>query len=281
MKMKRYPSFMVPYFGLIKRVDVDSLLQYGDFPVARRIDRPFNSDDIKILSDGTGIVKQDSSLFSDFFERIPNMSMTMLRREFPLSSAKYDLRMRPTDDDWNGRLVRPCPYRKKAIKVKDCYLMVYMAKGLHGKPSKHQARFENIKEAQDKQDYYEGLKDDIVTNNFERKKYYKGTGRIFLRHSPTALNYWHYELELDKSEGGTVKGVKYNPNEKPEQMNLKPSFVTFVWETYLCKHFWVDENPCANDIPMTCFINNGVSNFRRQMAARLNKCLFSVMPIAI
>lgn len=281
MKMKRYPSFMVPYVGLIKRVEVDSLLQYGDFSVARRVDRPFSSDDIKILSDGTGIVKQDSSLLSDFFERIPNMSMTMLRQEFPISSAKYDLKMRSADDDWNGRVVRPWSYRKKAIRVRNCYLMVYMAKGLHGKPSKHQARFENIKDAQDKQDYYEGLKDAIVTNNFGRKKYYKGTGRIFLKHSPTALNYWHYELELDKSEGGTVTGVKYNPEEKPEQMNLKQSFVNFVWETYICKHFWVDKNPCKNDIPMACFLDSGVSDYRRQMYERLNKCLFSLVPIAI
>lgn len=270
---------MVPYVGLIRKVDVGSLLTHGDFAVARRVDRPFCSKDIKILSDGTGIVKQDSSLLSDFFERIPYMSMTMLRQEFPITSAKYDLKMKPTDDDWNGGVVFPCRYWRKAIKKSDCFLMVYNAKALHGKPSKHQARFENIKEAQVNQDYYEGLKDDIVANNFGRKKYYKGTGRIFLRHSPTALNYWHYELELDKSEGGTVKGVKYNPNEKPEQMNLKPSFVTFVWETYLCKHFWVDKNPCENDIPMSCFINNGVSNFRRQIAVRLNRCLFSAVPI--
>lgn len=159
--------------------------------------------------------------------------------------------------------------------------MVYKASSLHGKPTKHQARFDNIKEAQNKQDYYEGLKDDIVTNNFERKKYYQGTGCIFLRHSPTALNYWHYELELEKSEGGTVKSVNYNPNEKPEQMNWKPSFVTFVWETYLCKHFWVDRNPCENDIPMAFFLDSGVSNYRRQMNDRFNKCLFSIVPIAI
>lgn len=102
MKLKRYPSFMVPYVGLIKRVEVDSLLQYGDFSVARRIDKSFSTEDIKILSDGSGIVKQDSSLLSDFFKRIPNMSLTMLRLEFPISSAKYDLKMRTTDDDWNG-----------------------------------------------------------------------------------------------------------------------------------------------------------------------------------
>lgn len=281
MKMKRYPSFMVPYVGLIKRVEVDSLLQHGDFSVARRVDRSFSTEDIKILSDGSGIVKQDSSLLSDFFESIPNMSLTMLRQEFPISSAKYNLKMKPRDDDWNGRIVRPWSYRKKAIKVRDCFLMIYKANSLHGKPSKHQARFENIKDAQNKQDYYEGLKDAIVTNNFGKKKFYKGTGRIFLKHSPTVLNYWHYELELDKSEGGTIKGVKYNPKENPEQMNLKQSFVNFVWETYFCKHFWVDMNPCESDIPMACFLDSRVPDYRRRMNDRFNKCLFSIVPIAV
>ncbi len=281
MKMKRYPSFMVPHIGLNKMVEVDSLLKYGDFAVARRVDRHFCPKDIKILSDGSGIVKQDSSLLSDFFERIPYMSMTMLRQEFPISSAKFDLKMRKYIDDWNGKLVKPWTYRKKAIIVEDCFLMVYKAKSLHGKPSKHQARFDNKIEAQNLQDYYEGLKDDIVTNNFERKKIYKGSGRIFLRHSPTALNYWHYELELEKSEGGAVKSVKYKPKEDAAQMNLKPSFVNYVWETYLCKHFWVDLNPCEKDIPMTCFIDKGVSHFNKRMAVRLNKCLFSAVPIAI
>lgn len=281
MKMKCYPSFMVPYVGLIRKVEVGSLLKHGDFAVARRVDRPLSSKDIKTFSDGSGIVRQDSLLLSDFFERIPYMSMTMLRQEFPITSAKYDLKMRPTDDDWNGGVVFPCQYWHKAIKKSDCFLMVYKAKNLHGMPSQHQARFDNIIDAQNQQDYYEGLKDDIVTNNFRSKKYYKGTGRIFLRHSPTALNYWHYELELTKSEGGAVKGVKYKANEKPEQMNLKQSFVNFVWETYLCKHFWVDKNPCENDIPMTCFIDKKVSCFKRQMSERLNKCLFATMPISI
>ena len=135
MKMKRYPSFMVPYVGLIRKVEVENLLKHGDFAVARRVDRPFSSKDIKILSDGSGIVKQDSPLLSDIFERIPDMSMTMLRQEFPISSSKYDLRMRPTADDWNGGVIIPCLYYRKAIKKSDCFLMVYKAKGLHGRPS--------------------------------------------------------------------------------------------------------------------------------------------------
>lgn len=279
MKRHCYPSFMVPYTGLIREVNVDNLLECGDFALARRIDKPFSSKDIKIFSDGSGIVTHDASLISDLFEHTPNMSMTMLRKEYPIYTAMYDLHMKSSDDDWNGGGVKPWKYRNKARKVRDCFLMVYKATCLHGMPSKYQTRFENLKEAQDKQEYYEMLKDDIVTSNFKKSNFYKGTGHISLRHSPTALNYWHYELVLVKTDGDTVRNVKYEKDKKPEQMNLKQSFVNYVWNAYLCKNFWVNNNPCKDDIPMSCFFDKRVCNFKRQIAEGMNKCMFSIVPI--
>lgn len=280
MKMKRYPSYMVPYVGLNKRVEVDILLKYGDFSVARRVDKDFDETDIKMLGD-TGIVRKDSSLQEEIFSRIPKLSMTMLRRDFPISLAKYDLKMRPRDDDWNGRVVCPLRYWRKAIIKKNSFLMVYRAKSIHGQPAKYQTKFASRQDAEKVQDTYEELKDDIITNSFKKSNYYKATGIIKLKHSPTALNYWHYELILEKGEGGIVNSVEFKPKTEPPKMNLKQSFVNYVWETYLCKHFWVDVNPCQNDIPITCFLDSGVSDHRRQMAERLNKYLFFVVPIAI
>lgn len=280
MKIKPYPSFMVPYVGLVKRVEVDRLLQHGDFSVARRVDKSFNETDIKMLGD-TGFVRKDSSLHEEIFNRIPKLSMTMLRQEFPISSAKYDLKIRPSDDDWSGGVVCPLRYWHKAIKKSNCFLMVYRAMCIHGRPARYQTKFASRQDAEKVQDNYEGLKDDIVTNNFKKSNYYQATGIIELKHSPTALNYWHYELILEKSEGGTVNSVEYNSKTEPAKMNLRQSFVNYVWETYLCKHFWVDKNPCENDIPMACFLDSGVSDYRRQMNERLNKCLFSLVPIAI
>lgn len=189
--MKRYPSCMVPTLALL-------------ISVAQRVDKSVDKRDIVMLGD-TGIVKKDSPLHEEIFKRTPKLSMTMLRQEFPISSAKYDLKTRPTNDDWNGGVVSPLQYWRKAIKKRNCFLMVYWAISVHGQPAKYQSKFATRHEAEKVQDTYEGLKDDIVTNKFKKSNYYKAIGTIVLKHSPTALNYWHYELILEKGEGGYSK----------------------------------------------------------------------------
>lgn len=279
MKMHRYPSYMVPYVGLNPDVDVDALLQYGDFAVARRIDQPFSEEDIAIFPDKSAVVKADSSLREDVFNRIPRLSMTMLRLEFPLTCVKYDIDMKGEVDDWKGRMVRPWKYRGKATSASDGYLLVYNAENLHNKPADYQRKFESLEEAENVQENYEGLKDGIVAKTFSRKKYYKAIGCISLRHAPTMLNYWHFELRLRNGEGEEIKSVKYKPNEAPSQMNIRSSFVNYVLDNYLFKMLWIDKNPCEKDIPISCFYSSSTSSFNRRIANRINKCVFALIPI--
>lgn len=277
--MNRYPSYMVPFVGLNPEIKVDDLLEHYDFAIARRVDRSLNNRDIIIKPDGTGIVRTDSSLRADYFERVPNLSLTMLRLNHSLSSAQYSLLMKPTIDDWKGGIVVPWRLRGKASMNKESFLMVYCASNIHNQPTKYKKKFQSLSEAQVAQDKYEGLKNDIIAKAFSKDQFYKAYGQIFLRHSPTLLNYWHYELKLVDSEGNTINSVKYKKDETYDMMNMRPSFVSYVLDNYLFKFFWVNKNPCSEDIPYTKFFNKTTSPLIRWLADILNRCFFSLFPI--
>lgn len=279
MNMKCYPSDMVPFEGLKRDVKVDDLMEIGDFAVARRVDRQLSSKDIKRMADGTCIVPADSSLREETFERIPFLSMTMLRLSYPMEFAKFDLEMKPITDDWKGGMVWPWKQKEKAKQCEESFLMVYKASLLHNQPANYQRRFESREIAEEKQDDYEGLKDALIHNEFTRNSFYQSVGTILLKHSPTMLNYWHYELILENKEGKAIKNVKYKEGEKVEKMNMNASFVNYVWAHFLCKMFWVDENPCYSGIPMSCFYDSQVCCVKRYFASLVNRCLYKVIPI--
>lgn len=265
---------MVPHVGLRKDVQVDDLRQKGDMAVARRVDRAFDAKEFRKMADGTYVVRMDSTLHDETFERIPNMSMTMLRQSFPVESAKYDLKMKPKIDDWTGRMVNPWPNRGKAIKSKDAFLMVFKASSLHNMPAEYQRKFDSKKLAEQVQDNYRGLKDDISRGGYQNSNYYGGTGHIYLKHSPTKLNFWHYELILENAEGEVINSVKRTGDQK----NMRPTFVEYVWNHFLNKQFWIDENPCE-DIPEKCFHDQEVCGIERWAAEIMKKMVFASVPI--
>lgn len=281
MKMYCYPSCMVPYIGLKSDVKVDNLINVGDFAIARRSDRPYSDNDIKQMADGCCIVRSDSDLREDpvLFKRVPSLSMTMLRQDYPICYAKYNLNMKPQEDEWIDSIVKPWKLKGCANMVEDCYLMVYLATNLHNQPIPYQRKFEKREDAKNVEDYYEDLKDALVHNRFTKKSFYKAIGQILLKHSPTLLNYWHYELKLKTSEGGFVNTVKYKSDTAPDQLNYRESFVTYVQDNYLFKHFWVDKNPCQTDLPLSCFYDDRVNIVERWIANILNNILFASIPI--
>lgn len=270
---------MVPYTGLNPEVNVDELLMNGDFAIARRVDKAFCEDDIKHLSDDSCIVRADSTLREETMNRIPNLSTTMLRRSFPLHAAMLDVRMKSPDDDWKGGMINVWSFRGRAIRPKASFLMIYRAKGIHRHPVEYQRKFESKDAAASVQGYYEGLENDIVTNKFTKSKSYTGIGQLWLKHSPTMLNYWHYELKLQNSEGKIIKDAKFKPVTDKEQMNMKQSFIEYVWDNFLYKHFWVDKNPCEKDIALSYFLDGHTRFAKRWAASYLTKCLFSIVPI--
>lgn len=282
MKMYCYPSCMVPYTGLKTNVKVDNLIHIGDFAIARRSDRPYSDKDIKQIGDDY-IVRADSDLREDpnLFKRVPDFSMTMLRHDYPICYAKYDLKMKSPEDDWTGGRVKPCKLKGRAKMIGDCYLMVYLATNLHNQPVQYQRKFEKKEDAKTVEDFYEDLKDALVHNRFTKKTFYMATGQILLKHSPTLLNYWHYELKLKTSEGEFVNTAKYKSDTAPGQLNYRESFVTYVLDNYLFKHFWVDKNPCKTDIPLSCFYDDRVNIVERWAANIMNNILFASIPIAI
>lgn len=279
MKKACYPSCMVPYTGLNPDVNVDELLTHGDFSVARRVDREFSADDIRRMSDNTCIVRADSTLRDETISRIPNLSTTMLRLSFPLQAVMLDVKMKSPDDNWKGGMINARRFCGRAIKPKASYLMVYKAKLIHRKPVDYQRKFERREEAIPVQNCYDGLEEDIVKSKFTKSKFYHGFGLMWLKHSPTKLNYWHYELKLENSEGKLIKDAKYKPVDDAEKRNMKQSFIEYVWDNYLYKHFWVDMNPCKADIAMSHFYDGRVCFARRLAASYLTKCLFGIVPI--
>ena len=274
MTEQYYPSYMVPHVGLSTEVNIDNILMEGDLAVARRVDKPFDSKDFRRMSDGTWIVRLDSSLHDETFDRIPNLSMTMLRQAFPLKSAKYNLEMKPKVDDWKGGGINPWRYRGKAVRMEGPFLMVYKASSLHNKPARYQRRFEGKKLAELVKEHYLGLREDLKNGIYTNNQYYPGIGRVFLKHAPTKLNFWHYELKLVNAEGESINNVK----QTGDQQNMKPTFVEFVWNHFLNKMFWIDENPCE-DVPESCFYDPNVCGIERWVAEIMTKILFSSVPI--
>lgn len=279
--MRCYPSCMVPYTGLNPGVKVDELLEYGDFAVARRVDKEFSSEDIKRMSDNTCIVRGDSTLRGEILGRIPNLSTTMVRNAYPIQVAQFDVKMNPQDDHWEGGLVNVCSFRGRVFKPKVSYLMVYRVKQIHRQPVNYQRKFESKKEAELIQKGYKDLENDIITNKFTRSKFYKGIGHIWLAHSPTKLNYWHFELKLETSEGEFIENAKYKPVEDKTQRNMKQSFIEYVWDNFLYKHFWINTNPCEKDLALSCFFDDNICCTRRWIAAKMTNCLFELVPIVI
>ena len=141
--------------------------------------------------------------------------------------------------------------------------------------------FERKDEAIQVQNCYDGLEEDIVKNKFTKSKFYHGLGQIWLKHSPTKLNYWHYELKLENSESQLIKDAKYKSVDDAEKKNMKQSFIEYVWDNYLYKHFWVDMNPCKADLEMSNFHDGRVCFARRWAASYLTKCLFGMVPIVV
>lgn len=270
MGLSCYPSAMIPFAGLSTSIDVDDIIVNNDFALARRIDRAFSTADIKEFPDGSCIVKEDSTLLDDFFERIPFLSMTMLRSSFPIEFARFI----GCRDSWNGGIVFPWKYRGLKGINPNSYLMVYKARNLHNQPVQYKRRFVNQTEAKKNQDYYEQLKDDIVMNAFTNMTLYSGIGGISLRHSPTPMNYWHFELVLKNREGEIIKNAK-----QESKVNMKTTFVNYVWDQYLKKHFWVNNNPINEEIPLSFFFDKHTCAPIRRIAKTITRALFTLCPI--
>lgn len=279
MKVTCYPSCMIPFPGLILEVEVDRLLEHGGFSIARRVDKKFSSDDIIQMSDGSCSVRLDSTLREETLLRIPNLSTTMLRNAYSLQPAMYVVKMKSPEDDWKGGIVHACKFMGKAFKPNVSYLMVYLANNIQRQPVNYQRKFENRMEAESNQEYYEDLKNDIVANKFTKGTFYKGNGLIRIKHSPTMLNYWHFEIKLVNSKGEIIENAYYKPAKVPSQRNMKQSFVEYVWDNYLCKHFWVNKNPCETDLAMSLFEDNSICSLKRWVASHWTKCIFNVIPI--
>lgn len=270
--MCQYPSYMIPFLGLNPKVKIDDLMKYGDFSVARRVDASLSEAGVIIKPDGSGIVKADSPLReqTSFLERIPNLSMTMMRQDHSISSAKFHVEMEAGVDDWKGGIVKLSKFKGKAKLIDNCFLMVYKASLIHEKPAHYQRKFTSFEEADSVKEFYDDLKDQIVANKFTKSTFYKAVGQILLQHSPTMLNYWHYELKLKNSEGEYIERVKFKNNDATAQMNMRPSFVIYVLEHFLFKFFWVDLNPCGVDIPYSCFFDKKMPSIIRWLADKYN-----------
>ena len=205
----------------------------------------------------------------------------MLRLSFPLQASMLDVKMKSPDDDLKCGLINAPSFCGRVIQPKASCLMVYKAKLIHRKPVDYQRKFERKDEAIQVQNCYDGLEEDIVKNKFTKSKFYHGLGQIWLKHSPTKLNYWHYELKLENSESQLIKDAKYKSVDDAEKKNMKQSFIEYVWDNYLYKHFWVDMNPCKADLEMSNFHDGRVCFARRWAASYLTKCLFGMVPIVV
>lgn len=242
-----YSCKFIPYKGLKTEVDVGVLLDNADFSIARRCD--YSTDILRKCGDSY-LIPQDSNILEEFYERLPSMSMTYVYDEESLESASYRLH-KPACDKWNGENVNLVDCKNSIEKKDPCFQLVFSAKKLHNISIPYSKKF--------------GSLEDFVKHNIEeafaKDKTYPVVGKIILQHSPTQLNYYHFELMLLDDNGNPLKNVSSlqkalaNPHSK---INGRDCFALYVLDQ-MTKYFEVNHAfDGTSSLPESLFCDNGV-----------------------
>lgn len=254
--MEYYPHYMVPYEGLNPECDVCDLLQISDFVLARRVD--YNFKDAKLGTVGPYYtLSADSPVISEFYKRIPFMSMTMMGVAAGVKDAAY-IQSAPGSDTWTDGLVKAEDYIGKVKVSSNCFQIIYIASNLHLQPVMYVKKYGSLKEAKEESNLMvDEQKNKVIQNRFQRTDLFDFKGQLLLKHSPSHLNYWHFELVLKYANGKDVKNLTPDFLNSDKEPVGKDSFAVFVFNHYLRKNLIIDKIPFETSLSLSDFYIKG------------------------
>lgn len=279
-----YPYTLVPYKGLIRKMDFSAIIDNGeDFSVARRFDG--KAEDFLVeLSPEYYVFRNTDDTLETLYKEIPQLSMTIMGAMTGFDDMKY-IQHDNARVDWDGTTHQVTDFINSVSIVNEYFCVVYRASAVHRQPVEYEKRFES------KEDFMKNMRfinlsmsdnERIILNNFQNKtRYPMQNGRLELVHRPTMLNYWHVELMVlpaSLREEDRLRNVKYKKDRNPQEYNAKELMVRFVWKTYLCQNFDLMTNRVGN-FPMEYSFDKNVSDEERLRNAESIRIMYSTTPI--
>ena len=267
-----YSCKMIPYQGLKIKAEVDVLLEKSDFSLARRIDKPLAESGID-CSCGVPVIPLSAPLLDEFYYRIPSMSMTFVDDEETCEAASYKL-CELARDNWNGENIDFSNYENAIEKKGNCFQIIYSAKNLHKREIPYVRKFQKQSE----------MIECKIQDLFKKDKKYDVKGSIFLEHSPTNLNYRHFELKLQDAQGKIIKsgGISSYPESGKNETSKsgRDCFTRYVLKNFLAKDFTIDKIPEeASCLPESIFFDDSFSDEVREKNRNQTKELFFFVKI--
>lgn len=306
MSLGIYPYKLVPYEGLIRSIDFESIFNEGDdFFIARRISgKP--EDLVKYLSSEDVIFKDEESILIDIFSEIQSLSMTIMGGGAVSTDMKFEQKGE-AKEDWKGKTLYPFSFKGLVNTTENYFTIVYKAESLHNQPIRYQQKFEKKTDFEKNINNIEHNEENanILLKNFKKSNQYEmSPGQLQVKHKPTNLNYWHAELNLLPSDLldpikntklcdylKKLKQKKENPSsvshadlsEAKEKLNYKQQMCLFVWKTYLSTNFSVyDEsfNKKNNvSFPKRLIVDKRIIKIKRIINKYRVMCSYKIIPI--
>ena len=201
----KYPYNILPCKKYKIKLDIDILIYINDVFISRLSNLSREESFITIFN--------QKLLNDDAIDniRIANLSVNLIGGKFKKNHTKF-LAKGDGAKMWNGDLVYLVDYLKDYEYYKDRGIIFIDAKkihnielpyNLHSDPNLH-------KEVAKFQDVVGNCR--VITNI--PKQEIKVIGKIFLKHSPTNLNYWHLELKVENYSETIIDNPKKNSDKR-------------------------------------------------------------------
>jgi hypothetical protein len=231
----KYPSGLVPYIGLVRKIEIPDLTKPENcFDVARRI----RKDKLELIDLEDDYFIIPFAMRSDFFESrdVPDLSMNIMCRDSRPEGVNYN-QLGIAHDKWDKKTVIPHKYAK-FVKHEDTVALVFKASDFHKKTIPYYKAILKKKDFDDLVSYMD--KEDeqtqqLLNAQFASGNKYKVQGCMELEHKPTMMNYWHVTLVLHEAGGKIVKKA---------QSEAQRSMCKFVIDHVLATKGIIDKKGC-------------------------------------
>lgn len=204
----KYPYCVLPKTSFKLKMNFDDLIENHSIFVLRRSDLPAD-ETFHIFNDGTVILNDDAIEN----KRVPDLSINLMGGIFKKSHSIY-IAIKDGIKPWKGEKI----YLSEHIlnyEINGGYGNIFInANSLHNKTIPYIVPFDvNIHKEITKFQKMVGNKNDNVIlnvppNDFELK------GKIYFKHDPVTLNYWHIELKIENYRDEILSKVINTPNKK-------------------------------------------------------------------
>jgi hypothetical protein len=186
MDMNLYPDSLIPKEGIYKeRIDLEALKSRHDFHISRRIDSA--KEESTYMEDGN--LKLRPSVIASFDSRA---SMNLLGAGFLIENTILHI----TEDaakPWDNQKIDKMIYADNVCIKQNAFAAVFRASSVF-----RQHPIERTLDSKENTDALENKLRKIQETIYKRlsPKNIQTSSRSFIIHSPTKLNYWHIEFQI-------------------------------------------------------------------------------------